>query len=136
MGGEVENGEGGGGGGVERQEVKLVMLMTIAKRAKAEQANDRARVGNVNRQERRDKWVGRSPGGTGHSTLNKRQTAKSAIFMLMNIIFLCLLSLLRKVSQINSLKWHFSILMMSSSSLQASLSLQLSGNSPQPFVEG
>lgn len=33
--------------------------------------------------------------------------------MLMNIIFLCLLSLLRKVSQINSLKWHFSILMMS-----------------------
>lgn len=46
--------------GVERQEVKLVMLMTIAKRAKAEQANDRARVGNVNRQERRDKWVGRS----------------------------------------------------------------------------
>lgn len=48
------------GGEVERQEVKLVMLMTIAKRAKAEQANDRARVGNVNRQERRDKWVGRS----------------------------------------------------------------------------
>lgn len=46
--------------GVERQEVKLVMLMTIAKRAKAEQANDRARVGNVNRQERRDKWLGRS----------------------------------------------------------------------------
>lgn len=63
MGGEVENGEGGGG--VERQEVKLVMLMTIAKRAKAEQANDRARVGNVNRQERRDKWVGRSTGGCG-----------------------------------------------------------------------
>lgn len=61
MGGEVENGEGGGG--VERQEVKLVMLMTIAKRAKAEQANDRARVGNVNRQERRDKWVERSTEG-------------------------------------------------------------------------
>lgn len=50
--------------GVERQEVKLVMLMTIAKRAKAEEANDRARVGNVNRQERRDKWVGRSWGGS------------------------------------------------------------------------
>lgn len=43
----------------------------------------------------------------------KQRKAKSAIFMLMNIIFLCLLSLLRKVSQINSLKWHFSILMMS-----------------------
>lgn len=59
----------------------------------------------------------------------KRRKAKSAIFMLMNIIFLCLLSLLRKVSQINSLKWHFSILMMSprlrlasSSSLRLSLS--------------
>lgn len=65
--------------GVERQEVKLVMLMTIAKRAKAEQANDRARVGNVNRQERRDKWVGRSwEGGVREvATLNKRQTAKS-----------------------------------------------------------
>lgn len=44
-------------GEVERQEVKLVMLMTIAKREKAEQANDRARVGNVNRQERRDGWA-------------------------------------------------------------------------------
>lgn len=52
QGGEVEM-----EGEVERQEVKLVMLMTIAKREKAEQANDRARVGNVNRQERRDGWA-------------------------------------------------------------------------------
>lgn len=84
-------------------------------REKAEQANDRARVGNVNRQERRDRWAGGVWGYRGMPRWinGKQRKAKSAIFMLMNIIFLCLLSLLRKVSQINSLKWHFSILMMS-----------------------